>query len=157
MDEKDEPKIHKTVEAQVEDIVKETNEGLLELVGVGNLPQNLFEEDQEGNILFVDQWDPCNNWAQLGFCIEYVENNTPLRFIIEASEAHHTYDLTDPAVENKRMLGFYELPEMTPTSRGKDGNFYNIAWSLYITWKKYLKEIELEINDSVSFDEKEEE
>jgi len=105
---------------EVQDIINEVNNGLWDFIG------DLYEDELEYSL--KGKWDPCNDWGQLGFCIDYYENETGRRLLIEVDETHHTYAKLEPGV---RAIGFYKLPEGQTMREG----MWNITWAIYLDLK----------------------
>ena len=63
-------------------------------------------------------WDPANDWAQLGWLIEYVESKTDKRLIVESSTGRfHDCEKNKCNVDYPhRAMEFRELPDLAPTA-----------------------------------------
>lgn len=82
------------------------------LIPILDMPSELKDNGYGINI----DWDPANNWAQLGWLIEYVESKTDKRFLMESSLGR-IHDCKKEKCVNRphRAMDFAVLPELTPT------------------------------------------
>ena len=115
---------HKIDPRPQEQIRSDVNERLWEIVG-DTIPDSLLHAE----------WDPCDNWGQLGFIIDLVEEKTGRRLLIEGNQSpKHTYG--EKLKDGVRAIGFYNIPEGQTMREG----MWNIAWAAQILLDKSEEE-----------------
>jgi len=116
---------------------EEINEGIFDSIPFIDIPYQLKDDGNGREIT----WNPCENWAQLGWLLEYTEELTGGRLVLESSVKHH-HDCTLPANVKSCMNGphraLYFCHDEGLNSTTEHGK-RQLAWLIWLELKRHHK------------------